>query len=218
MTLRAVYFFLMACCGIVAATTLFLSAVLVYAVEPEEFTWRVSPTTGETARAQDACAPIVLDQPAVALRSISQFATKAVLSVNTYDYLDWDQAIPEALNTYFTAAAARAYLADFRRSRLLGTVTDSYYTVTAITIRPAMVIETGFANGVRSWTVQIPVMIRYQTGVTNAGGGTTAHTQNEVFTVVVIEQRPTQLNYRGVAINSITNRTVRVADELDRLN
>lgn len=90
--------------------------------------------------------------------------------------------------------------------------------MTAITIRPAMVIETGFTNGVRSWTVQIPVMIRYQTGVTNAGGGTTAHTQNEVFTVVVIEQRPTQLNYRGVAINSITNRTVRVADELDRLN
>lgn len=113
MTLRAVYFFLMACCGIVAATTLFLSAVLVYAVEPEEFTWRVSPTTGETARAQDACAPIVLDQPAVALRSISQFATEAVLSVNTYDYLDWDQAIPEALNTYFTAAAARAILPTF---------------------------------------------------------------------------------------------------------
>jgi hypothetical protein len=219
MGLRLLHTFLMLSCGLAALTAAFLTAVLVYTVQPVQFTWRAveNASDPQTANSTPACDPIIRDKAPVAIRSVAAFATEAVLALNSYDYLDWDQSIPDALNTYFTPAAARTYYAQFQRSRLLGTITDSYYTVSAINIRPAMVIATGYEDGLRSWTVQIPVTLRYQTGVTDLGGGSTVHSQNEVFTVTVLEERPNRRNYRGVAINAIATDTVRVVDDLDRL-
>lgn len=216
--LKLCHTLLMTTCGMVGTAVLFLSAVLVYGVEPEEFLWQVgSAEAGVQGEAGSACVPIVLDQPQIAIKSIADFATEAVLTINSYDYLNWDQSIPEGLNTYFTPGAARAYFAQFSNSWLLYTVTSSYYTVSATTAKPAMVISSGVEGDVRNWQVQIPLTLRYQTGVTNAGGGTTVHEQTEVFTVTVLEQRPNAQNFRGVAINDITNQTVRAVDDLDRL-
>lgn len=223
MALRLLHATLLLTCTAAGLTVMFLTAVLVYVTEPTAFAWRLVPSVlePEAAEAQGlaepACDPIILDHAPVALASIADFAAEAVLSINSYDYLTWDQALPQALNTYFTPSAGRTYLAQFGRSRLLRTVTRSYYTVSALTIRPAMVVASGQVDGVRSWTVQVPVTIRYQTGVTNLDGGATAHAQNEVFTVTVLEQRPNRVNYRGVAINDISNDTIRVVDDLDRL-
>ena len=223
MALRLLHTTLLLCCVVAGLTSMFLAAVLVYATEPTAFTWRSVPPDlpFEEAEAEgaasDACTPLILDRAPVAFKSVGDFATEAVLSVNSYDYLTWDQALPDALNTYFTPEAARTYYGQFGRSRLLRTVTDSYYTVSALSSRPAMVVASGQVEGVRSWTIQVPVTLRYQTGVTNREGGTTAHAQNEVFTVTVLEQRPNRQNFRGVAVNDITNETVRVLDDLDRL-
>lgn len=222
--LRLFHSMLLLTCVVAAAACCFLAYVLVYAVEPTEFSWRLvdgeRPIT-EMASAdvvsEYSCDPVILEQAPVALQSIADFATEAVIQANTYDYLNYDFAIPEATNTYFTPLAGRYYTALFERSRLLTTVQNSYYTVSAINIRPAMVIATGNTDGQRTWTVQVPVTLRYQTGVTNADGGDTAHSQNEVFTVTVLEQRPNRRNFRGVAINDISTETVRFVDDLDRL-
>ena len=198
--------------------------MLVYSVDPAEFTWRLvdgERPIAEIANADDtsteACEPVILERPPVAIESIADFATEAVIEVNSYDYLNWDQRIPEAVNTYFTPLAGRYYFALFKSSRLQQTITSSFYTVSAINIRPAMVVSTSMLDGQRTWVVQVPVTLRYQTGVTDAQGGNTAHSQNEIFTVTVLEQRPNRRNYRGVAINDIHNRTVRLVSDLDRL-
>lgn len=218
--LKLIHTILITTCSVVAMAVLFMTAVLVHATEPEDFVWQVSADGEEQqdSSADTGCVPIELDQSQIAIKSIADFATEAVLTINSYDYLNWDQAIPDGLDTYFTPAAARSYFAQFSSSRLLRTVTSSYYTVSATTARPAMVISTGSATGVRSWQVQIPITLRYQTGVTNAGGGSTVHSQNEVFTVTVLEQNPNAANFRGVAINDINNQTIRAVDDLDRLN
>lgn len=222
--MRVIHMTLLLTCAMTAAACCFLTYVLVYAVEPTEFSWRLvggersisDVERGELDSAY-ACDPVILAQAPIALQSIADFATEAVIQVNTYDYLHWDQTIPDALNTYFTPLAGRYYYTLFERSRLLTTVETSFYTVSAINIRPAMVIATNNLDGQRSWTVQVPVTLRYQTGVTDSDGGSTAHSQNEVFTVTVLEQRPNRRNFRGVAINDISTQTVRVVDDLDRL-
>lgn len=222
--LRLLHTALLVTCGVAAAACCFLAYVLVYAVEPSEFEWRlvdgerpITEMASADVSSQHACDPVILDQAPIAIGSIADFATEAVIQANTYDYLNYDYAIPKATSTYFTPLAGRYYYALFERSRLLTTVQNSYYTVSAINIRPAMVIATNMVDGQRSWTVQVPVTLRYQTGVTNADGGTTAHSQNEVFTVTVLEQRPNRRNFRGVAINDISTETVRFVDDLDRL-
>lgn len=226
--LRLAHSFLLFSCGLASVAVLFLTLSLVYSVEPASFVWRVIPAGSDIERGHDldvegeagaACEPVILPRAAIGIGSVADFATEAVIAINSYDYLNWDSAIPEALNKYFTPRAARSYFSQFERSRLLRTVQNSYYTVSALNIRPAMVIATTDTDsGGRSWTVQVPITLRYQTGVTNASGGETAHKQTEVFTVNVLEQRPNRRNFRGVAINDITNNAVRVADDLDRLN
>lgn len=213
--------------GLIVVTTLvisFFAYVLVYAVEPTTFSWHevevdhiTNATGAEGVMGEEACDPIILAQAPIGLGSIADFATEAVIQINTYDYLNWDQAVPDALNTYFTPTAARVYNYLFERSRLLRTVQGSYYTVSATNIRPAMVTSTGTVDGQRTWTVQVPVTIRYQTGVTDAEGGQTAHAENEVFTLTILEQSPNRRNFRGVAINDITHDAVREVDDLDKL-
>lgn len=226
--LRLVHALLLLTCGVAAAAALFLTLALVYSVEPTSFVWRAIPAgsdireaneigEGATSASEVACEPIILPRAAIGIGSVADFATEAVIAINTYDYLDWDSAIPNALNTYFTSRAARTYFYQFGRSRLLRTVQNSYYTVSALNIRPAMVVGTTDSADGRTWTVQVPVTLRYQTGVTTADGGRTAHDQTELFTVKILEQRPNRQNFRGVAINDITNETVRVIDDLDRL-
>ena len=80
-----------------------------------------------------------------------------------------------------------------------------------------MVVASSQIDDARSWTVQVPVTVRYQTGVTNADGGATVQQQSEVFIVTVLEQRPSLDNYRGVAINDIAATGVENVDDLDRL-
>lgn len=212
------------CCIISALSVLVLTLVLVYATEPTHFTWRAisgHEAVGSAAEVlldgEDACDPIILARAPIGLPSIADFATEAVLAINSYDYLGWDRDLPAALNTYFTPSAARSYFAQFSRSGLLRTVTSSYYTVSALSVRPAMVVASSQVEGVRSWTVQVPITVRYQTGVTNADGGATVQAQHEVFVVTVLEQRPDQQNFRGVAINDISTLRVPTLDELDRL-
>lgn len=222
--LRFIHTILLLTSALTALACCFLAYVLVYSVDPTEFSWQlvsgerpITEVVSADVQGREACEPIILAQSPVAIESIADFATEAVIQANTYDYLNWDQAIPEAVNTYFTPLAGRYYFNLFKRSRLLTNVQNSYYTVSAINIRPAMVVNTSMVDGQRSWTVQVPVTLRYQTGVTNAQGGVTAHSQSEIFTVTVLEQRPNRRNFRGVAINDISNQTVRLVSDLDRL-
>lgn len=210
--LRSVHVVLMATVCIAAIVLLFLTFVLVFVTEPDRFVW-VKDSSDDVA-----CSPVILDEPAIGLVTVAEFARDAVIEINSYDYLNWDTVIPAALNAYFAPAAARNYMRGFERSRLLANVRDSYFTVAAIATRPPMVVSTYTISGRRAWDVQIPVQIFYQTGAVTLAGGETQRTQNEVFTVTVVEQAPSRESFRGVAVDGITTTRVRVVDDLDRIN
>lgn len=220
-TIRVIHFVLLSATLVASAAAVFMTLVLVYAAEPNTFDWYElasdGPITGDEEVSGVACEPIILDQAPIGIASVADYATEAVISINSYDFLNWDEEIPAALNRYFTPGAANQYYSQFQRSRLLRTIRNNYYTVSALNIRPAMVVATNNVGGVRTWTIQVPVTLRYQQGVTTRDGGKTVHDQNEVFIVTVFEQPPNTLNFRGVAINNISNHTVRVVDSLDRL-
>ncbi len=211
-SLRSLHIILMAAVAITTVVLLFLTFVLVFVTEPDRFVW-AHDGTGE-----EVCRPVVLETPAIGLVTVAEFARDAVIEINSYDFLNWDAEIPAALNAYFTPAAARNYLRGFERSRLLANVRESYFTVSAISTRPPMVVATYAVSGRRAWDVQIPVQIFYQTGAVTLAGGETQRTQHEVFTVTVVEQAPSRENFRGVAVDGITTTRVRVVDDLDRIS
>lgn len=223
--MRALYFLLLASCGAAGLAILAMVLTLAFSTEPVVYTWatdRDEITVGGFAAAGEGdlrpvCAPISLDQPTISYRSVAEFATEAVLAVNTFDYLDWDRQIPEALGRYFTPRAGRIYIYQFERSTLLDSIRDNYYTVSALSLRPALVVSEVNIPGEREWTVQVPIRLYYQTGVATLSGGRTDATQDQVFTVTITERPPTDQNYRGVGVRSIANTRIRQTDELDRL-
>lgn len=228
--MRAIQYILTGACFLGGVSILFLSLVTVYAVEPVEFTWgtdhrsageeRLDDIEGEVAASEitPLCEPRFLDQPSISYATIAKFATDAVLAINSYDYLNWDQAIPAALNQYFTPAAARSYYNQFSRSNLLRTIQSSYYTVSALVVRPPIVTSsTKGLTGPREWEVQVPVTLYYQTGASTIEGGTTANKQTQIFSVRVIEQPPTQENFRGVGVVGFTTSAVRSLTELEAM-
>lgn len=225
--MRMIYYLLLASCGVAGAANVVMTISLAYATEPVEFTWATDTAPDSTASGflevadpstlRAACEPIILDAPPISYRTVADFATEAVLAVNTFDYLDWDNQLPEALNRYFAPNASRLYLGQFERSALLRTIQSNYYTVSALSLRPGIVVSESDIPGRRQWTVQVPIRIYYQTGAVAVAGATTDETQDQVFTVTVIELPPTPRNYRGVGVESIANTRVREVDDLDRL-
>lgn len=223
--MRYLYYLLLASCGASGLAILLFGLTLGYATAPVAFIW-AAPESGQVRSVADAaaaddlvvaCEPITLDRPPINYRTIAEFATEAVIAVNTLDYLEWDQQLPTALNRYFEPRAARLYLAQFERSSLLGSIRSNYYTVSALPLRPALVVSEVTIPGVREWTVQVPLRIYYQTGVATLTGGQTDAEQDQVFTVTIVELPPRADNYRGVGVRSIANTRIRQTDELDRL-
>lgn len=225
--MRALYFLLLASCGVAGAAIMVMSIALAHATEPVEFTWATDTDPDSTASGfaevadpstlRAACEPIRLDAPPISYRTVADFATEAVLAVNTFDYLDWDNQLPAVLNRYFTPNASRVFMGQFERSALLRTIQRNYYTVSALPLRPALVVSATHIPGAREWTVQVPVRVYYQTGAVAAAGASTDATRDQVFTATVVELPPTARNYRGVGVRSIANTRVRQVDELDRL-
>lgn len=223
--MRALYFLLLASCAAAGLAIFVMVLTLAYSTEPVAHTWatdRQGETVGGFAVAGEgelvaACTPIHLERPSISYRTIADFATEAVIAVNSFDYLDWDRQLPEALNRYFTPRAGQIYLAQFGRSSLLNSIKNNYYTVTALSLRPGVVVSEIDIPGQREWTVQVPIRIYYQTGIATLTGGRTDATQDQVFTVTVVEVPPSDQNFRGVGVRSVANTRIRQTDELDRL-
>lgn len=223
--MRALYFLLLACCGSAGLAILMTVMTLVYSTEPVIYTWATDReeysaqgfSVAGDGELRPVCAPILLEQPTISYRTVADFATEAVIAVNSFDYLDWDKQLPEALQRYFTPRAGRIYLSQFEKSNLKRSIRANFYTVSALSLRPALVVREVDIPSERVWIVQVPVRLYYQTGVVSTEGGRTDAFRDQVFTVTVTERPPTEKNYRGVGVRSLANTRIRKTDELDRL-
>lgn len=225
--MRTVYYLLIACCAVAGVAIVLMTFTLAYNTEPVEFTWVTDSDPDSTASGfsevadpstlRTTCTPIFLDVPPISYQTVADFATEAVIAVNTFDYLDWDAQLPEALNRYFGPRASRIYLYQFKQSALLRSIVSNFYTVSTLSLRPALVVSEIDIPGERQWVVQVPVRVYYQTGAVSVNGARTDAKRDQIFTVTVVELPPTELNFRGVGVLSMANTRVREVDELDRL-
>lgn len=195
---------------------IFSATALFFFTPPARYVWASDNGNGGLA---PACEPTILDRPIYSLTGLAAFATEAVLELNTYDYLTWDTRLTRNTRLYFTEAAGSIYAQQFRASNLLAQVQRDYYSVSGQTVRPPVVTQTRDNGLKRSWEVQVPVRIYYQTGARTADGPETikSKTQTLVFMVQLVEQTPSQQNQRGIAINTLTFEQVQGTERLDQL-
>lgn len=183
--------------------------------DPTEFHWA---TIDHEGNINVECKAVVLEDALIENDAITRFAVEAVINLNSYNFLSWDQAVPRALEEYFAEYAARVYLNEFSSSRLLQSVRRNYYRSSAVSTFPAVIVDQDEdTNGRRTWTVQVPATTFYSTGRDEGKADVVEQTVHQIFTVDLIEQRPTPENFRGVAVIGMTSKKVDGQREFFRL-
>lgn len=200
--------------GIAMAT--FLVVTFFFFTPTATYTW---VSANDRGGIETACTPHSLSRPIYSMRGVANFAKEAVLELNNYDYLTWDTQLRRVTDTYFTEDAAALYNWQFSNSNLLAQVRRDYYAVSAQAVRNPIVSMARDNGRYRTWEVQVPVMIYYQTGVRTLEGPVTdrARTQMRVFVVQVAEQPPTRRRQRGIAIYSISDAPINNIESLETL-
>lgn len=136
---------------------------------------------------------VALDKPNVTTSALLQWANTAVIAVNTYDFVTYRDKLQKA-SEYFTADGWQAYLTNLEASRNLAAVIDKKLVVSAVATGAPVILREGIVDGVYAWTVQIPILITYQSA--------SEYSQQSLVVTLLIKRVPTLTNPFGVGINS----------------
>ena len=195
--------------AIAIPASLFLGWALVFGVQPVDFEWvtQAKAKNGEIIEGSfvPSCKPRILTSGLYSQNALTKFAAEAVVDLNTFDYLNWDRALPEAADRYMTRPAARVFMDSFVQGRLLAGVKREYLSVSTQLISSPILTASSSGSAGQKWTVQVPVDIYYGTGAQTVDGVSIKEnmTQTFVFTVHLVEQAPSQKNFRGIAVVKI---------------
>lgn len=132
-----------------------LSGIIAY-----QASHRPTPTYFATTMDGKLIPMIPLDQPNLNDQSVLQWVATAVVSLYTYDFLNF-RATFQNNQQYFTPDGWRAFLAGLTTSRNLQTVQDKKLTVQAVPAGAPIITKEGLLDGRYAWQVQIPILVTY---------------------------------------------------------
>lgn len=158
--------------------------------------YRYVPTKDNRA----VCEVSPQDSPNVTPASVTEFAKEAVISANTYDYVNYKKTISEVANEWFTESGRKAYLKSLDSSGNLERVTSARLTLRAMAIRVPQLEEEGMKGNVRYWTVNVPIAIEFYGG---SEGGPRSR-QDFLASVTVVQTPASAANLKGIGIESVT--------------
>lgn len=137
-------------------------------------------------------APMIpLNQPNVSEASLLQWVTSAVISVNTFDFVNYRDQLQKA-SDYFTSDGWQDYLQALQSSRNLDAVIQKKLTVTAVATGAPVIVKGWLENGVIVWQIQLPVLITYQSASNYVA-------QNNII-ILKVKRISTLLNANGLGI------------------
>lgn len=130
--------------------------------------------------------------------SVLNFATEAAISAYTFDYVNFQSTVNNAAKKFFTDDFYIEYMNLFNESKLLRSVIDNLYIVSAVGVpnKPPQLVKSGVKNGVRYWQVNVPIKVYYVSG-------RKIRDENLLAMVEVVRTNPVRVNPIGVAVNSM---------------
>jgi intracellular multiplication protein IcmL len=108
--------------------------------------------------------PLVpLDQPNLSAKAVLQWASEAVVSVNSYNFVNFRERF-QINQTYFTNAGWRGFMKALTASKNLDAVREKKLVVSAV-LRGAPIITNRYViDGRYTWQIQMPILVTYQGG------------------------------------------------------
>lgn len=122
---------------------------------------RPAPTYFATTESGRIIPLVPLNQPNLSDKDLIQWASQAVLSVYTYNFINYRQVFQDN-RQYFTAAGWQQFISALSQSRNLDAVTSKKLVLSAVLSSAPVITRESVVSGNYTWELQLPVMVTYQ--------------------------------------------------------
>jgi len=154
---------------------------------------RPSPTYFATTDSGRMIPLIPLNQPNLSDKTLLQWASQAVVSVYSYNFVNFRQVF-QTNEKYFTTGGWNDFLNALKSSRNLQTVQQKKLIVSAVLSGAPIISSKHLLSGRYTWRVQMPVLVTYQS---------MSEQFNSSYLITLTIQRVSTLdNIYGVGISS----------------
>lgn len=134
---------------------LFCLSIYYAYMHPPEANYYITSFNGQVEKIADIHEPNTSDSV------VKQWSNIAVIDIFTYDFVNYERALQQ-VSQYFTDDGWSSFLNTLNNSNNLPTVISKKLVVSAVAIKPPLILMKGMLNGVYSWRIQIPVLVTYQ--------------------------------------------------------
>ncbi|MGD9108490.1 MAG: type IVB secretion system apparatus protein IcmL/DotI [Gammaproteobacteria bacterium] len=136
---------------------------------------------------------IPLNQPNLSENNVLQWASQALVSIFSFDFLHYQRSFQES-RKYFTTSGWNSFMEALSQAKTIQTVKDQRLIVSAV-LNGAPIISNQYIIGGRyTWEAQIPLLISYQ--------GTNSYSDN-ILATLKIQRVSTLDNQYGIGITEI---------------
>lgn len=139
-----------------------VAIVLLLAALTYEITHRPQPQYFATTSDGKLIPLIPLSQPNLNSQALTQWAATAILSLYTYDFLNFRSSFQDS-SQYFTPAGWTAFLNSLNDSKTLQAVQRDKLTVQAVPAGAVVISRQGVGNDGRYfWQIEMPIQVTYE--------------------------------------------------------
>ncbi len=136
---------------------------------------------------------IPLDQPNMPPSTLLQWSNAAATAAYTYNFVNFRQELQSA-SEFFTPEGWTEFTNALKSSTNLNAVIEKKLVVSAVATGAPVVLDQGVINGTYTWTVQMPMLVTYQSASQVA--------RQNVIVKMVIQRISTLISSRGIGISS----------------
>lgn len=136
---------------------------------------------------------IPLDQPNMPPSTLLQWANSAAIAAYTYNFVNYRQELQSA-SEFFTPDGWNQFINALNSSNNLKSVIDKKLVVSAVATGAPIVLDQGVLNGTYTWTIQMPMLVTYQSASQVA--------RQNVIVKMVVQRISTLNSARGIGISS----------------
>jgi intracellular multiplication protein IcmL len=138
---------------------------------------------------------VPLNEPNLADSAVLQWANQAAITAFTYDFVNYNEQLL-ATYDFFTAEGWIQFVEAVRASNSVEVVQEKKLIVSAVAMKPPIILQKGVVNGVYSWKIQMPLLITYRSA-------SEVLPEKNVLTMLVTRVPPTE-SYKGIGIAQFT--------------
>ena len=132
-----------------------------------------------------------LEEPNVTTKGLLRWATFAITSIYTLDFVHYEKTIEE-IKEFFTEVGYQNYISDLDANNKLIDIAEQKLVVSAVLNGTPVIIDENILSGLYTWQVKIPLLVTYQ-------GASEESTQESKMITALIIRDPKSPKGIGIA-------------------